>query len=105
MRTPTYGWRLYRRAGPSAVTRNMRRAAQKRGRKPRNGWSDRGLNVVHRPRVLLLLAVAFAVTACGADAQRLPAPIPTPIGRGAEFLPRPLGGRSSSSFTCTNGPL
>ena len=105
MRTPTTGSRLYGRAGPSAVTPNMRRASPQRGRKPCNGWSDRGLNVAHRPRAVVLLAVAVAAAGCGAGAERVPAPIPTPIGRGPAFLPRPSGSGPAPSFTCTNGPL
>jgi len=52
-----------------------------------------------------LLAVAGTAAGCGAGAERVPAPIPTPIGRGPDFLPRPLGTSPSSSFSCTKGPL
>ena len=47
------------------------------GRKPRNGWSGRGLIVAHRPKALLLTIVA--------------APIPTPIGQGPQFTPARVG--------------
>jgi hypothetical protein len=59
------------------------------GRKPRNGWSGRGLIVAHRPKALLLTIVA--------------APIPTPIGHGPQFTPPRVGPQRPPALTCTAG--
>lgn len=61
------------------------------GRKPRNGWSGRGLIVAHRPRALLLAVLA--------------APVPTPIGRGPEFRPPAIGPARAAIAQCAAGPL
>ena len=60
------------------------------GRKPRNGWSGRGLIVAHRPKALLLTIVA--------------APIPTPIGHGPQFRPPHIGPQRPAALACSAGP-
>lgn len=60
------------------------------GRKPRNGWSGRGLIVAHRPRALLVALLA--------------APIPIPIGRGPEFQPPRAGPELPAAVSCVAGP-
>jgi hypothetical protein len=59
------------------------------GRKPRNGWSGRGLIVAHRPKALLLTIVA--------------APIPTPIGHGPQFTPPRVGPQRPAAVACSVG--
>src|SRR5436305_14587731 len=60
------------------------------GRKPRNGWSGRGLIVAHRPKALLLTILA--------------APVPTPIGHGPQFTPPRIGSAAPVAMACTHGP-
>ena len=60
------------------------------GRKPRNGWSGRGLIVAHRPKALLFTIVA--------------APIPTPIGHGPRFTPPRIGPERPAVVACNAGP-
>ena len=60
------------------------------GRKPRNGWSGRGLIVAHRPKALLLTILA--------------APVPTPIGHGPQFTPPRVGRAAPAAMACTRGP-
>src|SRR5580765_4642840 len=64
-------------------------AKPEQGRKPRNGWSGRGLIVAHRPRALLLALVA--------------APIPTPIGHGPRFTPPRVGPQRPPAVACSVG--
>jgi hypothetical protein len=59
------------------------------GRKPRNGWSGRGLIVAHRPKALLLTILV--------------APVPTPIGRGPQFTPPRIGRAAPAAIACTPG--
>jgi hypothetical protein len=59
------------------------------GRKPRNGWSGRGLIVAHRPKALLLTILA--------------APVPTPIGHGPQFTPPRVGRAAPAAIACTPG--
>ena len=75
------------------------------GRKPLNGWSGRGLIVVHRPRALLLFFLAVAACGCGGGAEHGPAPVPTPIGRGPAFMPPRVGTGPPPAAKCTPGPL
>jgi hypothetical protein len=77
------------------------------GRKPRNGWSGRGLTVVHRPRALLLLLLAAVAAGCGAapDYAQEPPPVATPIGRGPEFMPPSVGTGPPPAAECKPGPL
>jgi hypothetical protein len=81
------------------------RARSEPGRKPRNGWSGRGLTVAHRPRALLLFFCAAAAVGCGAAGEHEPAPIPTPIGRGPEFVPPRVGTGPPPASACTPGAL
>jgi hypothetical protein len=60
------------------------------GRKPRNGWSGRGLIVARRPKALLLTILA--------------APVPTPIGHGPQFMPARVGREAAAAMSCTRGP-
>lgn len=60
------------------------------GRKPRNGWSGRGLIVARRPKALLLTILA--------------APVPTPIGHGPQFTPPRVGREAAATMACTRGP-
>jgi len=60
------------------------------GRKPRNGWSGRGLIVAHRPKALVLTILA--------------APVPTPIGHGPQFAPPRMGREAAAAIACTPGP-
>ena len=60
------------------------------GRKPRNGWSGRGLIVAHRPKALLLTI--------------LTAPVPTPIGHGPQFTPPRIGREPAPATACVWGP-
>jgi hypothetical protein len=75
------------------------------GRKPRNGWSGRGLTVAHRPRALVLFFLATVVAGCGSKNGGERPPIPTPIGRGPQFMPAPVGSRPAPSLPCVPGPL
>ncbi len=60
------------------------------GRKPRNGWSGRGLIVAHRPKALVLTILA--------------APVPTPIGHGPQFMPPRVGREPAPALACAPGP-
>jgi len=57
----------------------------RRGRKPLDGWSGRGLIVAHRPAPVLLGALVL-LSGCAASQPR---PVATPIGVGTAFRPAP----------------
>jgi hypothetical protein len=65
-------------------------AHPEQGRKPRNGWSGRGLIVARRPKALLLTILA--------------APVPTPIGHGPQFTPPRAGREAPAAMACARGP-
>jgi hypothetical protein len=76
------------------------------GRKPLNGWSGRGLNVVRRPRALLFLFLVAVACGCGAATSgHEAAPVPTPIGRGPAFMPPHVGTGPPPAASCTAGAL
>jgi hypothetical protein len=91
----------------ASVRRRVDHAAARSepGRKPRNGWSGRGLTVARRPRAPLLLILAALAAGCGSTHEQEPPPIPTPIGRGPEFMPPRVGTGKPPAAECTRGPL